>query len=555
MLITDKNKMSEYGDSRRLWQGIPGIEVTKGGRRFICFYSGKNGETFGNYALVMRSDEHGEFGDEPIAVAYEGERARCFDPVLWIDPLGRLWFIWSVQPSNEVRAVICDEPDAEVLGWSEEILIGYGVMMNKPTVLTTGEWLFPVALWRPALHSLYRDPMPHIPSGAYAVKSSDNGESFIRMGCADIAERSFDEQMILELKNGALAMYIRTSYGIGVSYSYDRGCTWSRGADTKLGGPCSRFHIRRLRSGRVLLINHYNFTKRNNLTAMLSEDDGKTFPYTLLLDGRSNVSYPDAVEGDDGYIYITYDRERGGAKTVEAAYRSAREVLIARITEDDIIKGELASEGGYLAKVANKLGKLSPLVDTDSIFIETVTDIELAAELMKLDAEKRLPRLFDKYPVNCESMTVRDAEELDRLLLEFNETGYNDQKVLERIIAHVRAPRTEKTCVQPVAERIIAYIRDRLCEDVTVTEMARDLNISVYYMAHVFKRSTGLTVTEYRNALRLTEVKRMLMSTELSISDIGQACGFCNSAYLTEMFTRSELIPPTEYRRLHKKAE
>ena len=36
----------------------------------------------------------------------------------------------------------------------------------------------------------------------------------------------------------------------------------------------------------------------------------KTFPYKLLLDERE-VSYPDAKEADDGFIYVTYDRERG----------------------------------------------------------------------------------------------------------------------------------------------------------------------------------------------------------------------------------------------------
>ncbi len=46
---------------------------------------------------------------------------------------------------------------------------------------------------------------------------------------------------------------------------------------------------------------------------MLSEDDGATWKYSLMIDERDDVSYPDAKEADDGYIYITYDRERGSA--------------------------------------------------------------------------------------------------------------------------------------------------------------------------------------------------------------------------------------------------
>lgn len=73
-------------------------------------------------------------------------------------------------------------------------------------------------------------------------------------------------------------------------------------------------------------INHYNFDQRidlddimnqgnvkswkgrSHLTAMLSEDDGETWPYTLLLDERNEVSYPDAKEADNGYIYVTRDK-------------------------------------------------------------------------------------------------------------------------------------------------------------------------------------------------------------------------------------------------------
>lgn len=107
----------------------------------------------------------------------------------------------------------------------------------------------------------------------------------------------------------------------------------------------------------MLLINHYQFHGRNNLTALLSEDDGRTYPYTLLLDPRNEVSYPDAVEAEDGSIYIIYDRERGAFKqSIKQACACAREIRMAKITEADILQGKLVSEGSYLQRVVNKLG-------------------------------------------------------------------------------------------------------------------------------------------------------------------------------------------------------
>lgn len=91
---------------------------------------------------------------------------------------------------------------------------------------------------------------------------------------------------------------------------------------------------------------------------MLSEDDGRTFPYKLRIDEREQVSYPDAKQLEDGSIYITYDRERGAyLHSMEDVMKSAREILISRITEEDIINGKLTDPQSFLKRVANKLGQ------------------------------------------------------------------------------------------------------------------------------------------------------------------------------------------------------
>lgn len=356
MLITDKKELKKYTTEHRIWQGIPGIEVTKNGRIFACFYSGGIKETFGNFVILVKSDDGVNFS-EPIAIA-KAQNARCYDPCIWIDPLGRLWLIWSVMPGHGVYATICTDPDAEELRWGEEFRIGSDVMMNKPTVLSSGEWLFPLAVWDNGIRVLAEEFDTKQERGSFVYQSTDNGETFQKLGAADVPERDFDEHMLLELQDCRLAMYVRTKYGIGMSYSTDKGHTWSAGTDSGLGGPNSRFHIRRLRSGRVLQVNHVDFTKRNNLMALLSEDDGKTWPYRLLLDGRDMVSYPDMAEGEDGYLYIIYDRERGDKKdSLKAAYACAREILYAKITEEDIVAGKLVSEHSKLHCIVSKLGK------------------------------------------------------------------------------------------------------------------------------------------------------------------------------------------------------
>jgi hypothetical protein len=79
------------------------------------------------------------------------------------------------------------------------------------------------------------------------------------------------------------------------------------------------------------------------MTAYLSEDDGATWPHKLLLDERA-TSYPDAAQGQDGFLHIVHDFERHGAKVV----------CYHRLTEADIKAGEIVTDGSALGKVANQ---------------------------------------------------------------------------------------------------------------------------------------------------------------------------------------------------------
>ena len=402
--------------------------MTKKGRIFLTFYSGGTTEQIGNYVVLLKSDDGVNFS-EPIAAAFD-ENHRCYDPCLWIDPLGRLWFTWAYAPSHAVYAVVCSNPDADELEWSEERIIGNDVMMNKPTVLSTGEWLFPIAVWNygvRAIESKYDSTDKD--KKAFAYKSIDNGKSFEKLGGTDVKGRSFDEHMLLELKDGSLAMFVRTTHGIGVSYSFDRGKTWTPGKDSGLGGPCSRFFIKRLNLGRIILINHYKFNGRSNLTAMLSEDECKSWKYHLLLDERCDISYPDAAEGEDGYIYITYDRERGAAKhSLEEVYSSAREILIAKITEEDIISGNPVSKGSKLKCVASKLDRYAEENDNPFNEMDRYSDSELAEHLIDKDGDIIIALLFEHYQINCINMHKLDSNKLDELIGDLKKNDCDKKK-------------------------------------------------------------------------------------------------------------------------------
>ena len=349
--------------SKRTWQGIPGLERTANGRVFVSWFTGGTKEPEPENTVVLsHSDDDGKTFSAPQAMALPlNDGTRCYDPCLWIDPKGRLWYLFnrSVKDSTRhgVYARICDAPDASPPVWGAEFRVGFdspfSFRMNKATVLSSGEWILPV------VHAL--EPLAgwagFDPKQVFgAAISTDEGKTWKLHGAVK-TEKAGLENMIVELKDGRLWMLIRTAKVLWESHSADKGRTWTDGKPTTIATPHSRFFIRRLASRNLLLVNHYKFTGRSHLTAQLSTDDGATWNDGLLLDERGGanfpngvpggVSYPDGVQDKDGLIWITYDRGRN----------SVGEILLAKFKEEDVIAGKNVSDAVTLKQVISRLHK------------------------------------------------------------------------------------------------------------------------------------------------------------------------------------------------------
>lgn len=347
--VSPSRPLQKHQASERHFQGIPGVEVTASGHLWATWYAGGVNEGPDNYVVLAASSDGGKSWTEPIQVIDPPGNVRAFDPTLWIDPLGRLWWFWAQCYSkvdgnindgrSGVWAVIADNPDEPV--WGAPLRVANGVMMNKPTVLSNGDWAFPTAVWN-NLGGAECPPELLDEKLSNLTISSDQGRTFQRRGGADIPFRCYDEHMVVELQNQRLWMLVRTNYGIGQSFSSDDGKTWTPGCDSLLGGPNSRFFLRRLQSGNLLLINHIVDVNcpfcRKQLTAYLSKDDGKTWLGGLCLDEREGVSYPDGKQDNDGNIWIIYDHER---------YNGGN-ILLARFREEDIFAGKCTSPDAKL---------------------------------------------------------------------------------------------------------------------------------------------------------------------------------------------------------------
>ena len=346
-----------YAPSRRKYDGIPSIAVSAvNGRMWATWYASPTGaENADNYVILATSADGGATWRE--AVIYEPDLhgpVRAFDPEIWIAPDGRLRWTWTertvppdvepglysgcaADPSGD-RLMMAEldagaDPSAAALDASGNLRqIARGVMMCKPIVLRDGTWLLPVSHW-------YEEP------SACVYASTDGGKTFQERGGAAIPKdmRQFDEHNIVELRDGTIRAYIRTARGPGGLWeaeSPDGGRTWGDARPSVLPHLNSRVFVRRLASGNLLLVKNGRPGEapetRRDLTACLSEDDGRTWPYSLVLDGgRHDVSYPDGQQLPDGRIVVTYDFDR----------HVTGQILFATFREEDIKAGAFTTPG------------------------------------------------------------------------------------------------------------------------------------------------------------------------------------------------------------------
>ena len=158
--------------------------------------------------------------------------------------------------------------------------------------------------------------------------------------------------MIVERKDGSLWMLVRVQ-GLAQSVSQDGGKTWSPVERSGIRHTTSRFFIRRLRSSSLLMVKHGPLnkrTKRELLTAYISDDDGKTWQGGLMIDERDGVTYPDGIQAKDGTIYIIYDYNR----TPEGV------IHMATFREEDVRAGKPVTDKVRLRVLIDQLPGTKP---------------------------------------------------------------------------------------------------------------------------------------------------------------------------------------------------
>jgi YesN/AraC family two-component response regulator len=100
----------------------------------------------------------------------------------------------------------------------------------------------------------------------------------------------------------------------------------------------------------------------------------------------------------------------------------------------------------------------------------------------------------------------------------------------------------------PIVQRAIITIDYDLTVDLSLAKLAKQNNVSASYFSTLFKKETGLTLTEFVNERRIEQAKKLLRKTYLQVQTVAQHCGIYDVHYFSKLFKKYTGKPPKEYR-------
>ncbi|NGP45757.1 AraC family transcriptional regulator [Bacillaceae bacterium SIJ1] len=167
------------------------------------------------------------------------------------------------------------------------------------------------------------------------------------------------------------------------------------------------------------------------------------------------------------------------------------------------------------------------LREIDHLFCETAALNDVRVSLDRADPQGRL--------IEGEMATL-----VTRILIKMYQLSHSR-------LAQLPPQESEKS---KHVDRIVTWIQNSFQLNITLNDIANDLNISKYHMCRIFKEVTGLTVMQYLMSVRLHRAKYLLeMTVDKTVLDIALESGFENASHFSRLFRQQVCMTPSQYRK------
>lgn len=97
-------------------------------------------------------------------------------------------------------------------------------------------------------------------------------------------------------------------------------------------------------------------------------------------------------------------------------------------------------------------------------------------------------------------------------------------------------------------KNLLDMIEDRISENLSLTELADYSKISKFHFIRLFSEATGRTPYQYIQHRRIERARLLLMTTKLSVADVGAAVGLFDAPNFSRTFSKHTGMSPTQFR-------
>ena len=299
--------------SENVFEGAPfpfahssSIVELPGGDIFCVWFGGiheKSSDT-----SIWGSRLSGGVWSKPSEIANGAElserRFAAWNPVLWIDPGGRLTLSYKIGDSPRRWSGYFKLSSDGGKSWGQaQAYPGafLGPTKNKPLVLKSGRTIMPSSF---EFHSSFG-------WHSHFELSDDCGKTLKKTGFTFNPLVQSIQPALIERKDGSIVALMRTRNGyVGASVSKDGGETWTPARLLDVPNSNSGLDAAALSDGRFVMVCNPLPERRNKLSLMLS-DDGLKWRESIVLDSggiHEEYAYPAVIQASDGKIHITYTR-------------------------------------------------------------------------------------------------------------------------------------------------------------------------------------------------------------------------------------------------------
>lgn len=96
---------------------------------------------------------------------------------------------------------------------------------------------------------------------------------------------------------------------------------------------------------------------------------------------------------------------------------------------------------------------------------------------------------------------------------------------------------------------MISYIQEHYTEKITLQMLAEEFHLSEKYISEYFKNHFSISFMQYVGHLRMTKAKKLLLDSELQVTEVALACGFNSVNLFIRKFKELFQMTPLQYRK------